>query len=82
MRYSLTSANDAPERDPKDFTLQGSSDGTTWTDLDTQSNIDFAARFATRTFEVATPGTYTYYCNLQKDERCRKMRGELVVRAR
>ena len=37
VRYSLTSANDAPARDPKDFTLQGSNDGTTWTDLDSRT---------------------------------------------
>ncbi|GAB2769223.1 GH92 family glycosyl hydrolase [Terrabacter koreensis] len=61
VRYSLTSANDAPERDPKDFTLQGSTDGTTWTDLDRQTGIDFSGRFATRTFTVTTPGTYAYY---------------------
>ncbi len=27
VRYSLTAANDAPERDPKDFVIQGSNDG-------------------------------------------------------
>lgn len=61
VRYSLTSANDSPERDPKSFTLQGSSDGTTWTDLDTRSNIDFPGRFAKQDFTVATPGAYAYY---------------------
>src|SRR5690606_7474150 len=29
--YALTSANDFPGRDPKDWTLQGSTDGTNWT---------------------------------------------------
>lgn len=61
VRYSLTSANDSPERDPKDFTLQGSTDGTTWTDLDRRTGIDFSGRFAKRTFDVTTPGTYAYY---------------------
>ncbi len=61
VRYSLTSANDAPDRDPKDFTLQGSSDGTTWTELDRRTGIDFSGRFATRSFNVTTPGTYAYY---------------------
>ncbi|MCW2637724.1 MAG: cytochrome, partial [Dactylosporangium sp.] len=32
-RYALTSANDFPGRDPKDWKLQGSPDGTSWTDL-------------------------------------------------
>ncbi|MEO7754348.1 MAG: GH92 family glycosyl hydrolase [Terracoccus sp.] len=61
LRYSLTSANDSPERDPKNFSLQGSTDGATWTDVDTRSGIDFPARFATRSFDVTTPGTYAYY---------------------
>ena len=56
VTYSLTSANDSPERDPKDLTLQGSADGTTWTDLDRQTGLDFADRFETKSFTVATPG--------------------------
>src|SRR5699024_12223212 len=28
--YSITSANDVPERDPQDWTLQGSQDGEAW----------------------------------------------------
>ena len=61
VRYSLTSANDAPERDPKDFRLEGSNDGTTWTTLDTRTNIDFPGRFATLTFDVTSPAAYGYY---------------------
>ena len=48
VRYALTSANDAPERDPRDWTLQGSDDGQTWTTLDTQTGQSFAARFQTK----------------------------------
>ncbi len=36
-KYALTSANDSPERDPKDFALQGSADGSSWTTVDSQS---------------------------------------------
>ena len=61
VRYTLTAADDAPERDPKDVTLQGSSDGTTWVDLDTRTGIDFANRFATRTFDITSPGSYAHY---------------------
>ena len=61
VTYSLTSANDSPERDPKDLTLQGSADGTTWTDLDRQTGLDFAERFETKSFTIATPGSYPYY---------------------
>ena len=42
VHYALTSANDSPERDPKDWQLQGSQNGSDWTTLDTQSGQDFA----------------------------------------
>ncbi len=61
VKYSLTSANDGPERDPKNFQLEGSADGQTWTTLDTQTGIDFPSRFATKTFTVSSPAAYTYY---------------------
>ena len=35
VRYALTSANDHAERDPRDWTLKGSNDGSSWTTLDT-----------------------------------------------
>ena len=40
-RYSLTSGNDAPGRDPKNWTLQGSNDGNNWTVIDSRENIKF-----------------------------------------
>lgn len=61
VRYSLTSANDAPERDPRDWRLQGSNDGSSWTTVDTRTGIDFPSRFATRTFDVTSPAAYLYY---------------------
>jgi heme/copper-type cytochrome/quinol oxidase subunit 2 len=33
-------------------------------------------------FRADQPGTFPFYCNLQIDEGCRQMRGELVVRPR
>jgi heme/copper-type cytochrome/quinol oxidase subunit 2 len=33
-------------------------------------------------FRADKPGTFTVYCNLQIDEGCRRMRGELVVKPR
>ena len=53
VRYALTSANDAPERDPQDWTLQGSADGQTWTTLDTQADQTFAERFQTKEYRFA-----------------------------
>jgi heme/copper-type cytochrome/quinol oxidase subunit 2 len=31
-------------------------------------------------FRADEAGRFTYYCNLTQDERCKKMKGELVVR--
>ena len=59
--YALTSANDVPERDPKDWTLQGSTDGSTWTTVDAQTGQTFEKRGQTRTYEVADPQPYSYY---------------------
>ncbi len=61
VRYSLTSANDAPGRDPSDWTLQGSDDGETWTELDQQSGQDFADRFQTNVYEFENETAYGYY---------------------
>ena len=33
-------------------------------------------------FRADHPGTFPYYCSLQIDDGCRKMRGELIVRPR
>jgi hypothetical protein len=59
--YRLTSANDAPERDPLSWTLQGSNNGSTWTTIDTRSNEDFPNRFQTRTFTFTNTTGYTHY---------------------
>lgn len=59
--YTITSGNDAPERDPKDFNLQGSDDGTTWTTIDSRSGETFPGRNLTRTFNLAAEAEYSYY---------------------
>jgi PKD repeat protein len=61
--YALTSANDSPGRDPKDWALQGSNDGQAWTDVDKQTGQSFADRFQTRKFTVTPANTtaYLYY---------------------
>lgn len=60
-RYSLTSANDVPERDPQDWTLQGSQDGQTWTDLDTRTGQEFDDRFQTRDFAFTNDQAFPWY---------------------
>jgi predicted alpha-1,2-mannosidase len=61
VSYALGSANDAPGRDPKNWQLQGSSDGASWTTLDTRSNQSFASRFQTRQYSVDNGTAYLYY---------------------
>lgn len=60
-RYAITSANDAAERDPLNWTLQGSSNGSSWTTLNTQSNQDFPSRFRRREFTFTNTTAYSYY---------------------
>jgi hypothetical protein len=60
-RYTVTSANDVPARDPKDWQFQGSNDGSAWTTLDTRSNQSFATRFEAQTFTITSPGAYRFY---------------------
>lgn len=60
-QYTLTSGGDAPDRDPKDWTLQGSNDGTAWTILDTRNAEVFTGRTQTKTYTVQNPGLYAYY---------------------
>ncbi|MFY1669737.1 GH92 family glycosyl hydrolase [Plantactinospora sp. WMMB334] len=61
VHYALTSANDAPERDPRDWTLQGSADGESWTDLDSRTGQEFAERFQTREYRLDNSTAYRYY---------------------
>jgi type 1 glutamine amidotransferase len=60
-RYALTSANDFPGRDPRDWTLQGSTDGTNWTDLDTRAGETFPQRFQTKQYSFTNSQAYQYY---------------------
>ena len=59
--YTITSANDFQARDPKNWTLIGSNDGTNWTTIDTRSNQSFANRFMTKTYTVSSTSAYKYY---------------------
>jgi hypothetical protein len=60
--YTITSANDAPERDPANWALLGSNDGgTNWVTLDTQINEVFTDRYQTRAFSIAIPAAYNIY---------------------
>ncbi len=60
-QYSITSANDAPERDPKNWTFQGSNNGSTWVTLDSRSNETFPARFQKKSYSFSNNTGYAYY---------------------
>ncbi|RKS72642.1 putative alpha-1,2-mannosidase [Motilibacter peucedani] len=60
-RYALTTANDEPGRDPRDWRFQGSPDGKTWTTLDSRTGQTFADRFAQRVFDFSNTTAYPYY---------------------
>ncbi|MGA8116656.1 MAG: GH92 family glycosyl hydrolase [Actinocatenispora sp.] len=61
VAYALTSANDSADRDPKDWVFQGSTDGDTWTDLDTQHDQSFEHRFQLVEYHVENTTSYPYY---------------------
>ncbi|GGU47268.1 hypothetical protein GCM10010211_08870 [Streptomyces albospinus] len=59
VQYTLTSADRA--RAPGDWALEGSPDGTAWTELDRRSGESFAWDRQTRAFSIASPGAYRHY---------------------
>ncbi|MFF7558415.1 GH92 family glycosyl hydrolase [Streptomyces pseudovenezuelae] len=60
VTYALTSANDAAERDPKDWTLKGSTDGKDWKTLDTRAGETFAERFQTKSYDISADAVAEY----------------------
>ncbi|MCX5249612.1 MULTISPECIES: GH92 family glycosyl hydrolase [unclassified Streptomyces] len=61
VTYALTSANDFAERDPKDWTLQGSTDGKDWKTVDSRSGESFPERFRTKSYDLAEPAEYQHF---------------------
>ncbi|MDF2539050.1 MAG: glycoside hydrolase family 2, candidate beta-glycosidase [Herbinix sp.] len=59
--YEITSANDADMRDPLDWIVQGSEDGKTYEDLDSQTGQKFEERFMTKQYTLNNQKTYRYY---------------------
>ncbi|MFF7522660.1 GH92 family glycosyl hydrolase [Streptomyces pseudovenezuelae] len=60
VTYALTSANDAAERDPRDWTLKGSTDGKDWKTLDTRAGETFAERFQTKSYDIPADAVAEY----------------------
>jgi hypothetical protein len=61
IRYDITSAIDVANRDPRDWQLQGSHDGVTWTTLDSRTGELFSARRQTKQYTFANSTAYEYY---------------------
>jgi hypothetical protein len=60
--YTLTSANDAQERDPNNWNILGSNDGgSSWVTLDTRTGVLFTARFQKLSFSFANSTGYNIY---------------------
>ncbi|WP_051960113.1 DUF1735 domain-containing protein [Sphingobacterium sp. ML3W] len=59
--YTITSGNDAIERDPKSWDLQASVDGENWVTIDSRSEESFPTRILTRRFNIQKVGIYKYY---------------------
>lgn len=59
-RYDITSA-DTTNRDPKDWTFEGSIDGVNWTVLDTRTNQTFSSRGQTRQFTLPNSTGFRFH---------------------
>ncbi len=59
--YTLTSGNDASDRDPNAWHLEASNDGVNWITIDSRSAQVFGSRNLTRRFDIDLPKAYTHY---------------------
>jgi hypothetical protein len=56
--YTITSANDAPERDPRNWVLLGSDNGQDWVTVDERTDEAFMGRHQKRLFEIPSPRSF------------------------
>ncbi|WP_285008241.1 basic secretory protein-like protein [Pedobacter faecalis] len=59
--YAFTSGDDADGRDPENWTVTGSLDGSTWVQLDKQDYEFFPERTQTKRYYFVNPTAYKYY---------------------
>ena len=60
--YTLTSADDVPSRDPREWSFEGSNDGSQWALLDKRSFPQpFEQRHQTKSFDAAKPGEFRFF---------------------
>ncbi|SIO54004.1 chondroitinase-B domain-containing protein [Chitinophaga niabensis] len=61
VSYTITSGNDTPTRDPKNWNLQASADSINWVTLDTQTNETFASRGLVKSYDFINTTPYLFY---------------------
>jgi hypothetical protein len=59
--YTLTSGNDAADRDPKSWQLLGSNNGTSWTVIDSRTGQSFDGRNQTKLFRTTNTTAFSRY---------------------
>ena len=59
--YTVTSANDEPSRDPRDWNIAGSNNGSTWTPIGGETGQSFAERFQTKSYSLPAAGSFRYF---------------------
>jgi PKD repeat protein len=63
--YTITTGNDSPERDPKDWEIQGSDNGESWVTLNTVTGYSFGTaptdRRRSQPFTFVNTKAYSYY---------------------
>lgn len=60
-RYTITSGNDQPEKDPLHWKVLGSNDGLSWVLLDERYYVNFEQRNQTISFTVPIDGEFTHF---------------------
>lgn len=61
IAYALTVVNTISGQEPKSWTFAGSNDGSTWTTLDTQTNVAAWTASLRRVYQIGNSTSYTYY---------------------
>lgn len=59
--YTLTSADEFPDRDPKKWTFSGYNDNLGWVELDRQTEFSFPSRYATMRFDIDNKAGFTKF---------------------
>ena len=59
--YGITASKNEPKRDPANWTLEGSNDGTTWALLDSRDGQSFSHRYTTQFYTAEVSEPYSIY---------------------